>query len=118
MAEHKNLHDAVAMDDAGRNSAAVEDTDPVGDNPFLETLKLYVLGYEQHMWDQRSSVEEYEKKAGSWDNFVKFAASCSEEALNALKNLGASSDRRLPVAATALSAGKVVKLTYVAATAL
>ncbi len=58
--------------------------------------------------------EEYEEKAGSWENFVKFAASCSEEALNALKNLGASSDRRLPVAA----AGKVVKLTYVAPTAL
>ncbi len=45
---------------------------------------------------------------------MKFAASCSKEALIALKNLGASSDRRLPVAA----AGKVVKLTYVAATAL
>jgi hypothetical protein len=29
MAEHKNLHDAVAMDDAGQNSAAVEDTNPV-----------------------------------------------------------------------------------------
>jgi hypothetical protein len=29
MAEHKNLHDAVAMDDAGRNSAAVEDINPV-----------------------------------------------------------------------------------------
>ncbi len=45
---------------------------------------------------------------------MKFVASCSEEALNALKNLGSSSDRRLPVAA----AGKVVEINYTAAPAL
>ncbi len=45
---------------------------------------------------------------------MKFVASCSEEALNALRNLGSSSDRRLPAAA----AGKVVELNYTAAPAL
>ncbi len=45
---------------------------------------------------------------------MKLVASCSEEALNALKNLGSSSDRRHPVAA----AGKVVELNYTAPPAL